>query len=93
MSEPQRTYRHHVVAEDPTKSYEIDVTTVTDRNAVIATVEFFGRDGNRLFATGSAKRHPGDPITDAGAMLAIGRALTALGQYFEAAGNERVDGK
>jgi hypothetical protein len=91
VSEHPRTLKNHVTASDPAKQYEIELVTVTDRNAVIAAVNFYGRDGNSLYSTGSAKRHPGDKISDAGEMLAIGRALTALGQYFEVAGNERVD--
>ena len=92
MPEHQRVFRHHVVAEDPAKHFSIELVTLTDRNAVTAAVQFNGRDGNELYATGSAKRSPGDPVSAAGEMLAIGRALMAMGEYFEAAGNARVDG-
>lgn len=66
------------------------VVTLTDRNAVVATATFesMTSDVGSITATGSSKRAPGDPSGDSGELLAIGRALLALGEYFESAGDE-----
>lgn len=91
----ERSLKHHVVEDNPWECYDINVDTLRDRDAVVASVRFQTqlRNAPHITATGSAKRLPGDRHDQhSGELLAIGRALIALGQHFEAAGNERVDG-
>lgn len=79
-----------ITTKDPAGFEELGVSIVTDDNAVIAIVEL-RTDGRALFATGSSKRHPGDPRTPvAGQQLALGRALSQLGAALTDAGNKNA---
>jgi hypothetical protein len=76
-----------ITTQDPAGFEELGISTMVDDNAVTALVEM-RHDGQVVYATGSAKRHPGDPRNlNAGKQLAIGRALLELGAALVAAGN------
>lgn len=78
------TGRHHIVEENPWRTYDITVDSLTDRNAATASVRFHtaNRFNPHITATGSSKREPEDRINEyVGEQLAIGRALVSLGQH------------
>jgi hypothetical protein len=76
-----------ITAKDPVTVSEIQFDTVVDDNATVVTLSL-REAGWAIYATGSSKRHPGDPRNPGVArQLALGRALLDLGAAFVAAGN------
>jgi Domain of unknown function (DUF1876) len=83
MPSYEQVLKHHVTQEDPAHNYDVEVYTLSYRNASVAKVTFYTVEGKEdLYATGSSKRVAGDPVRDdIGEQLAVGRALIAMGQY------------
>jgi hypothetical protein len=76
-----------LTTKDPADFMELGVSTLPDDNAVVVVLELRA-DGETVYSTGSAKRHPGDQRNlNAGKQLALGRALLELGSALVNAGN------
>ena len=77
--------------QPPTSMYlEASVTILFDRNATVALVSTW-IDGERIEATGSAKREQYDVCnTEIAVNLAVGRAFSKLGQKMQHEGRKLV---
>jgi hypothetical protein len=75
-----------ITTKDPLTVSEIQFDTIVDDNVTVVTLSL-REGGQTIFATGSSKRHPGDPRNPVAARkLSLGRALLELGSAFYAAG-------
>jgi hypothetical protein len=77
-----------IVTEDPFDTVDIEISTLADDNATVASVTLWVEHDVTLYATGSYSRPPHTPSDPAAeAQLAVGRALVQLGLRLVAAGS------
>jgi hypothetical protein len=71
-----------ITTKDPFTASDIQFDTTVDDNSTVVTLSI-REEGQTIYATGSSKRHPGDPRNPTVArQLALGRALLDLGTAF-----------
>lgn len=83
-----------ITTKDPFDTLDLEVSVLVDDNATVVSVTLYDDGGRvgKVYATGSSKRHPGDPRNYGPAkQIALGRALIELGASLVTAGTAATE--